>query len=325
MWEHRRVNRHAPRPLGRTGLRVSPVGLGMAALGRPGYINLGHRDDLGPDRDRASLEARAHDVLDAALAEGVRYVDCARSYGRSEEFVASWLAGRGDDARDVVVGSKWGYRYTAGWRDDADVHEVKEHTRAHLDAQWAETRAALGDRVLLYQIHSATRESGVLEDADVIDGLRRIREGGVAIGLTTSGPHQADTVSRAIGLGVFDAVQSTFNVLESSVGEALAAAHAAGMGVIVKEAVANGRLTDRGDADRFAARAELLGASPDAVAIAWVLAHPFVDCVLSGASTRAHLRSNLVGLDLDVDPAAFADLSEDPQDYWGARSGLEWN
>lgn len=319
------MHRHGLRPLGRTGLRVRPVGLGMAALGRPGYINLGHRADLGADRDPASLEARAHDVLNAALAEGVRYVDCARSYGRAEEFVSSWLAARGDAARDVVVGSKWGYRYTAAWRDDADVHEVKEHTRAHLHSQWAETRHILGDRVRLYQIHSATRESGVLDDADVLDGLRRIRETGVAIGLSTSGPHQADTVRQAVRLGAFDAVQSTFNVLEPSVGDALEAAHRAGMGVIVKEAVANGRLTDRGDADRFAARADALGATPDAVAIAWVLAHPFVDCVLSGASTRAHLRSNLVGLDLDVDPDAFAGLAEDPEDYWGARSAMEWN
>jgi len=96
----------------------------MAALGRPGYINLGHRDDLGPDRDRASLEARAPDVLDAALAEGVPYVDCARSYGRSEEFGVAAKLGRGDDARDVVVGSKWGYRYTAGWRDDAELQSA---------------------------------------------------------------------------------------------------------------------------------------------------------------------------------------------------------
>ena len=67
------------------------IGLGMAALGRPGYINLGHADDLPAERSVEAMRAQAHEVLDAAFAVGVRYFDCARSYGLSEEFVASWL------------------------------------------------------------------------------------------------------------------------------------------------------------------------------------------------------------------------------------------
>ena len=63
-------------------------GLGLAALGRPGYINLGHAADLHADYDVAAMEGRAHAVLDAAHAAGVRYFDAARSYGRAEEFLA---------------------------------------------------------------------------------------------------------------------------------------------------------------------------------------------------------------------------------------------
>src|SRR5205807_2955291 len=95
------------RLLGTTGLTVTPVGLGLAALGRPGYINLGHAADLAGDYDVAALEARTHAVLDAALAAGVRYFDAARSYGRAEAFLASWLAGRGLPPGAVTVGSKW--------------------------------------------------------------------------------------------------------------------------------------------------------------------------------------------------------------------------
>src|SRR5512147_86921 len=47
-------------PLGATNVMVSRLGLGMAALGRPGYINLGHGEDLGDARDVPSMEANAH-------------------------------------------------------------------------------------------------------------------------------------------------------------------------------------------------------------------------------------------------------------------------
>src|SRR5476651_1599255 len=96
------------RTLGTTGLLVSRIGLGLAALGRPGYINLGHAADLKAEFDIASMEARAHAVLDAAWAAGVRYFDAARSYGRAEAFLATWLEARQIRADAVTTGSKWG-------------------------------------------------------------------------------------------------------------------------------------------------------------------------------------------------------------------------
>ena len=64
------------------------MGLGLAALGRPGYINLGHATDLSRDYDVAAMADHAHTVLDAAWAAGIRYFDAARSYGRAEEFLS---------------------------------------------------------------------------------------------------------------------------------------------------------------------------------------------------------------------------------------------
>ncbi|MFN8109442.1 MAG: aldo/keto reductase [Thermoleophilia bacterium] len=311
------------RRLGASGPTVTRMGLGMAALGRPGYINLGHRADLEGHRDPTGLRDRAAEVLDAAYAAGIRYVDCARSYGRAEEFTAHWLATR--DVPDMVVGSKWGYTYVADWRDDVDVHEVKEHSPANLERQLALTRGVLGSRLALYQIHSATRESGVLADAAVLERLRALRAEGVAVGLSTSGPAQADTIRDAVATGVFDTVQSTLNPLEPSAGDALAEAHAAGMGVIVKEAVANGRLTARGGHAAFTAAAAQFGATPDAAAIAWALAQPFVDCVLSGASTVAQLADNLRAFAVEMPPDAFDGFREAPETYWSRRSGLRWN
>ncbi len=140
----RRGSLPAVAPLGQTSLDVSRIGLGLAALGRPGYINVGHAGDLAGDTAVEALQARAHEVLDAALAAGVRYFDAARSYGRAEEFLGSWLAERGLGPPGVSVGSKWGYTYTADWRVDVDVHEVKDLTIATLRRQEQETRSHLG-------------------------------------------------------------------------------------------------------------------------------------------------------------------------------------
>jgi len=328
------------RGLGCTKLAVSRMGLGLAALGRPGYMNLGHARDMAGGTSVEAMEARAHRVMDAAWAAGVRYFDAARSYGRAEAFLASWMAARGIAPDEVVIGSKWGYTYTAGWRVDADVHEVKEHSPSVLARQSAESRAILGPHLHLYQIHSATRESGVLENREVIEGLGRLKAEGIRVGLSVTGAAQAETLRRAMevewdGERLFDAVQATWNVLEPSAGPALAEAHAAGMGVAVKEALANGRLTGRNDDPAFApivgllrGEASRLGTSPDALAIAAVLAQPWADVVLSGAASEDQLASNLRALDVRFDEEA-ADrlraLAQDAGEYWSERSRLPWN
>jgi aryl-alcohol dehydrogenase-like predicted oxidoreductase len=325
--------------LGRTGLPVSRLGLGLAALGRPGYINLGHADDLGRDYDLAAMQARTDEVLDAAWAAGVRYVDAARSYGRAEQFLASWLARRAIAPDALTIGSKWGYTYTAGWRVDAAHHEIKDHSLETLERQLAESRGCLGAHLDLYQIHSATLESGVLEDGAVLERLARASDEGLAIGLSLSGARQADTLRAALeirvgGAPLFDVVQATWNVLEPSVGPTLRAARAAGMGVIVKEALANGRLTDRAGGTDGAARSRLedvarrLRCTIDQLALAAVLAQPWVDVVLSGAARVDHLRANLGALAVPWDGAAAEALQpivEPPERYWQARGRLAWN
>jgi aryl-alcohol dehydrogenase-like predicted oxidoreductase len=324
------------RPLGATGLQVSPVGLGLAALGRPAYIDLGRDADLGDDRGLEALERRCHQVLDAAFAAGVRYLDAARSYGRAEEFLASWLTARGLDPAEVTVGSKWGYTYVGDWRMDAETHEVKDHSLAALTRQLAETRALLGRHLDLYQVHSATLDSGVLEDRAVLDALARLREEGVVIGLSSSGPGQAATIRRALevtadGAAPFACVQATWNPLEPSAGPALAEASAAGWGVIVKEAVANGRLSPHGQEPATAALGRVAarhGVGVDAVALAAALANPWADVVLSGAVTPAQLESNLAAVRVELDPGELAELvglAEPPERYWGARATLAWS
>ena len=317
------------RSLGSTGLRVTRIGLGLAALGRPGYIDLGRNDDLGASRSVEALRTRAFEVLDAAYALGIRYVDVARSYGRAEAFAAAWLGERRLD--DVLVGSKWGYTYTADWRVEAEVHEVKDHTLATLRRQVAESRGILGGRLRLYQIHSATLESGVLGDAAVLRELAALREAGLSIGLTVSGPGQGETIRRALdveveGANPFEAVQATWNALETSAGSALAEASAAGWGVLVKEAMANGRLGPRGDAGAtLQPIARRLGVGVDAVALGFALGQPWADVVLSGAVTPEQVESNVAATRIELDPGALEGLAEAPEGYWRRRSRLAWS
>jgi aryl-alcohol dehydrogenase-like predicted oxidoreductase len=69
---------------------VTKIGLGLAALGRPGYINLGHAVDLNHNYDQESMESHAHQIMELAYNKGIRYFDAARSYGKAEEFLANW-------------------------------------------------------------------------------------------------------------------------------------------------------------------------------------------------------------------------------------------
>jgi aryl-alcohol dehydrogenase-like predicted oxidoreductase len=319
--------------LGAAGLTVTPIGLGLAALGRPAYINLGRNRDLGGDRSVTAMEQRCHEMLDAAFSAGIRYVDAARSYGLAEQFLSTWLASRDVSPGQITIGSKWGYEYTGGWRVDATVHEEKQLSVEMLRRQLPESRAWLGNLLSVYQIHSATLESGVLEDRRVLSALAQLHESGLVIGLTVSGPRQADTIRRALdvdvdGVNPFQCIQATWNVLEPSSGPALAAAKAQGWGVIVKEALANGRLTDQHAGDELAALrgyAKQTGTSLDAVAIAAVLAQqPWVDVVLSGAVTPQQLQSHLSALSIHVEADAWPNLAEPPEVYWKRRSTLAW-
>ncbi|MDX2009724.1 MAG: aldo/keto reductase [Myxococcaceae bacterium] len=309
-------------------MTVAAFGLGLAALGRPGYMTLGHDGDL-PDTSVSAMRDRCFEVLDEAWRLGLRHVDTARSYGLGEAFLSEWIASRAPTG--LVVSSKWGYRYTAGWRRTADVHEVKDHSRAHLDAQWRQSRALLGRALSVYQVHSLTPDSPLLADDDVQHRLAELRdEAGLSLGASVSGPRQGELVDRLVALErngrrLFDWVQATWNVLERSAGPALGRAHEAGMRVIIKEALANGRLTARGDVEAVTQAARDLQTSPDALALAIARCQPFADVVLCGAASVTQLRSNLSGIGLSVTPDSLSSVTQPAMEYWNFRTQLKWS
>lgn len=321
-------------PLSRLADATTPtarIGLGLAAVGRPGYLNLGRDRDLPADRTPDALRARTHQLLDAAYAQGVRYVDAARSYGRAEEFLGEWLTAH-PEASDIVVGSKWGYAYTANWRVSADVHEVKDHSLAMYESQYAESAELLGDRLDLYQVHSVTPQSPVLTDTRLQERLAELAETGISVGLSVSGPGQADAVRAALELApggqpLFRCVQATCNLLEPSVGEALAEAREAGLSVIVKEAMANGRLAPESAPQPLREVAEECAATTDAVVLAAMLYQPWASVVLCGAATAEQLFANLHAVAVDLSQEQLerlATLAEDPETYWQQRAQQPW-
>ncbi|MBO9698965.1 MAG: aldo/keto reductase [Sporocytophaga sp.] len=324
---------------GLTGLKVSRMGLGLAALGRPGYINLGHGKDLSFDYNPGSMKSHTLKVLDCAYGLGIRYFDVARSYGKGEEFLSYWIKAN-TEKKDFIVGSKWGYTYTADWKVDAVKHEVKEHTSNVLERQYPESAKLLGDYLSIYHIHSATLDSGVLDNKKVLEKLWQLKESGIIVGLSLSGIGQGETLDKALNIRnggdrLFQSVQVTWNLLEQSATNILTKASSNGCGIIVKEALANGRLTDRNGDLSFAGKREILDklavkydCGIDALSLAFVLNQKWANVVLSGASTEEQLKSNVESLQIVLDErdiAVLESLKEEPSAYWSSRSELSWN
>jgi aryl-alcohol dehydrogenase-like predicted oxidoreductase len=308
--------------------RTTParLGLGLAAVGRPAYLTLGRAEDLADDRSVAALEARTHDLLDTAWDLGLRHVDAARSYGLAERFLGSWLAAHPGARAQLTIGTKWGYEYVGGWSRTAAQHERKDHRRETFDRQWPESLAALGTAPDLHLVHSVTPDSPALADPGLLSGLRELAATGVRVGLSTSGPAQAGVLERALALPdtPFSTVQSTWNLLETSAAPALARAHDAGWLVVVKEGVANGRLTARGGEAAAAALAAADGQPLDAFALGAARAQPWADVVLSGAVSREQLAQNATARPPRAPAGRLADLAQDPEVYWRARRALAW-
>ena len=308
---------------------IDRLGLGLAALGRPAYINVGRADELPPGRSVEKMREATWDVLDAAWAAGIRWVDAARSYGRSEEFLGAWIGTR--NPKGLTVSSKWGYTYVGEWKTDAAVHEVKEHSLARYRAQYRETRTLLDGHLSVYQVHSLTEESPLFQDVRLQEALADLSADGVRIGFSTSGPRQADTIRRAMALNVsgqmlFSTVQSTWNVLETSAGDALREAHDAGLHVLLKEVLANGRLALQ-PPSAMRAIADGNGVGSDCLALAAALSRPWADTVLIGAVSPAQLASNLEAANLSLDEGelrVLSNVSVSPERYWDERSALPW-
>ena len=310
------------------------IGLGLAALGRPGYINIGHDNDLGSDKSKSSMRDYCHQVLDFAYSNGVRYFDTARVYGEAEEFLSSWI--RKKSQFNGFVGSKWGYEYLANWEVNADKHERKDHSAAFLKQQWVETRMNLGKNVDLYHIHSVTPESSVLDDPAVIKELEIIKKNGLEIGISTSGPEQKKTIEKFLKINeklkLFSFLQSTVNIFEQSCIPILKEAHNQKINIIAKEVFSNGLLTNANkdyhqeQLHNLQNIAKEIDLTLEQISYLWVYQLPFIKIILTGASTINQLQENLNCLKkLNTTIPNLDNLNLSVEDYWSTRKSLSWN
>jgi len=317
----------------------------MAALGRPGYINLNRGEIFGESDDRTieKMQSQANQVMDALFASPsstTPWLDCARSYGLSEKFVGEYLRSHQVAPSDVYVSSKWGYTYVASFQVELPPgapHEVKDHSTENFLKQLQETDEYLGEYVDLYQIHSATFESGILTDERAHRALADCKaKRGWKMGLSVSSPKQSDVIQEALQIKVdnerlFDAVQCTYNLFEQAPGPALQKAHDEGVDVIIKEGLANGRVLRNKVVQQYATK---LSWQPDQLALGCILAQPFQPHVLSGAVTASQLESNLKALNVieklqENGGSLLKEIMEacvvDSEEYWAERAALAWN
>lgn len=313
------------------------IGLGLAALGRPEYINI--RTDNSIDKSEEAFKKNAFSVLDEAYKLGVRYFDTAPSYGKGEAFLKEW--NQESNHSDVVLGTKWGYTYVANWELGFNgKHEVKEHALGKLQEQWEVSKHML-PKLKYYQVHSATFESGILENEAVLNQLYKIKkETGLHIGITTSGANQKEVIEAALkvkanGEELFGSFQVTYNVFEQDTFEVLKAVLSNGKGVIVKEALANGRVFSNKKFKHYSKAHQTLEnlskkyqVGVDAIALRFVIDNLKPTYVLSGASDKTQLKQNVKALDFSLSEKELLllrNLKVSATDYWDERSKLSWN
>ncbi|KAK1748419.1 hypothetical protein QTG54_000358 [Skeletonema marinoi] len=210
------------------------------------------------------MQQQANKVIDALFQQSrslskeeklIPWLDCARSYGLSEKFVGEFLR------------SNMCLRQMFTSQASGDTRDVGH----------------IGEYVKLYQVHSATFDSGILTNTKVHEALSKCREEkGWKIGLSVSGPSQDDLFERQC--------KSKYLVNNQRPHDALIEAHESVMDIIIKEGLANGRTLSNPTLKELSSA---LNCQPDQLALAAILAQPFQPRVLSGSVTVDQLRSNL--------------------------------
>lgn len=317
-------------------MKNNQIGLGTAAIGRPSYINIRQKELAF--KSKTSLEAKGLQVLDKAYDLGIRYFDTAPGYGLAEQLMIKWVNSKLDN--DIKIATKWGYTYVANFKQDAKVHEVKEHSLSKLNEQW-ETSKALLPFLKKYQIHSATLETGVLNNQAILNRLFDLKkENDLEMGITSTGANQLEVLKTALdveveGQQLFDLFQVTYNIFDQSLGSMAQEMVGQNKKLVIKEALANGRIFPNEKYPNYSAAYKMLDelakkyeVGVDAIGLRFCLDSLPVSKVLSGAAIEAHLVDNLKALDFKLENEEvemMKTFAVDPEAYWAERKMLGWN
>lgn len=315
---------------------IMKIGLGTAALGRPQYINLKQDAD-----DEVSLDAfreQGWQVLEEAFRKGIRYFDTAPGYGMAEQLIIDWINEK--KYNDIEIATKWGYTYVANFNPNAKIHEIKDHSISKLNQQWNQSKSLL-PFLTSYQVHSATLDSGILDNRGALTRLSELKnEFGLRIGLTTSGANQSEIIDKSLeiifdGNELFDVFQVTYNLMDQSLFQIAQILLEKEKRIVIKEALANGRLFPNSNYPQYEPLYQYMeklatkyNTGIDAIAIRFCMdsLKPFM--VLSGASNEIQLSQNLKAANIELEEKEILNLqkySVPPENYWQERKQLGWN
>ena len=316
--------------LGRTGLKVSRLGLGGGSFG-----------GLGSDPrffGKGQSETEAFALMDRAYEMGINFFDTADAYGggRSESIIGSWLKTKSSDVRQqILVGSKV-------FNPVGDGPNERGLSRLHILRQVDASLARLGvDRLDLYLAHEADPETPLEETLSAFDDI--IRQGKVHyIGASNWEAWRltrALWVSDKLGLASFSWVQNPYNLLEQELEyEMLPLCEDQGLGFTPYSSLAGGWLTGKYEAgkvypagsrmtmrpepyqhliqektfrsvDAFREAARSRGIDMATLAFAWVLSHPQTTAVIVGPRRPEHFELAEKALEVPLSASARAELA----------------
>ena len=272
------------RTLGKTGLEVSRLGIGLSETG----FNLSAAD-----------EAQASEVINSALDKGINFLDTAACYDLSEEQLGKAVSHR---RSEFILATKAGHFLPRNTGQDWTAQVITESIDRSL-------KRMKTDHVDLLQLHSCSVE--ILERGEVIQALQQAQRAGKTRFIGYSGDNE--NAEWAVSSGVFDTLQTSFNLVDQKARRRLLPeAERRGMGIIIKRPIGNAVWKAPGDPKPYQhnptyteeyfrrgqvmqAEGPLPGEPADRIetAMGFLFAHPEVDVAIVGTQRPHHLASNV--------------------------------
>lgn len=249
------------RPLGDSGLIVSPLGLGTVKLGRDQGVKYPNGFSIPDDK-----AARA--LLDQARALGINLIDTAPAYGISEQRLGPLLRGQRDE---WVIVSKVGEEFEGG---QSHFDFSPEHARFSVERSLKRLET---DRIDLLLVHSDGNDVAILRDSGIYETLAELKREGKIRAFGLSGKTVAGGL---LALQHGDCAMVTYNLAEQGEKPVLDHAAAHGKGILIKKALASGHAVLREGQDPVRASFEL------------VFGHPGVSAAIVGTINPQHLAAN---------------------------------
>ena len=296
--------------LGRSGLKVSRIGLGMMSYGDPS------------GQPWALVEDEAEPIVRRAVEAGITFFDTADMYsdGASEQITGRLLRNLFPRRDDYVLATKVYYPTGQGPNDRG---LSRKHILASIDAS---LRRLGTDHVDLYQIHRWDPATPIEE---TLEALHDVVKAGKARHIGASSMHawqfsKSLYISERCGWTRFATMQNHYNLLyREEEREMLPLCVDQGIGVIPWSPLARGRLTrpwdassaraqtdefgktlyadgDRPIVEQVATLAERRGVPPAQVALAWMLRNPVITAPIIGATKPHHIDDAIAALSIDL-------------------------